>query len=168
MLKRAALSSLLVFSSGCSFLFMTRPPEIGSQPAFPVECTSNLVAPALDGAGSVLLAITTIVGAGIVASCDLNCGDTTGNTIGIASLVALTATFTASALSGVGAASHCDRVKLQSAACVNGSESACSALSWDPRKAPVKKATPPPEPASVCQKTDDCNGGICIDGYCRR
>lgn len=173
MLKRSVLGSLLLFSSGCSYLFMKRPPEIGSQPAVPVECTSNLGAPLLDGVGAALMALTTAAVVANVASCNFNCGDGVGNAFGIASLAALTATFTASSVSGAWAVSRCDRLKLQSEACVNGFEPSCRTLIWDPRTARQKPAPPagakaPDEPANTCQKTDDCDGGICIDGYCRR
>lgn len=172
MLKRTLLAALVLGSSGCSFLLMNRPPEIGTQPAYPIECTTNQVAPVLDALGGGLLAATTV---GVLVQ------DCTGQSCSAGSRVSgailtglLTTALVGSSVSGFRASSRCNRVQAQSQACVDGLDKACAALTWDPRTSGRRAAAPPAapaapaKPAGACASADDCDGGACIDGACRR
>ena len=178
MLRNWSLAMLLLFSSGCSYLFMNRPPEIGTQPAYPVECTDSRAAPVLDVLGAGFLAVSTIAGAARDASCTYNC-PTTGTTVGGVIVLALfTAPLLASSVSGFAAAARCERVKAQSEACAVGSNPACLNFGWDPRTARRRAGTsvpaaavpvtrPESRPPEACHGSEDCSTGSCVDGFCR-
>ena len=161
-----------VLSSGCSWAFMTKPPEVVSAPNYPIDCTTSRAAPILDTVclgyfilnGAVLAAQPDCASAGFGQSC-VSQETKTGGIVLSAGLGLLCAI---SAASGYGYASQCEQKKDLNALCIGGDQGACRQLrpGWLPA-APA--AMPPPQAPGVggCGKDTDCKGDrICSSGVC--
>jgi hypothetical protein len=164
----AVLACILAGSSGCSILFMRRPPE-EVRPGVPVECTSSRVAPGLDTA---VVGETVVTGSWLalmMSTCtDQYGGGSCTTRRDRATVLAVTAGIAAvyglSAISGYSSASRCSHMKTLSQ-CLVGNERACWKLPpgerppgsappprWQPRdRAPAPAWAPPPSapPASA-------------------
>jgi hypothetical protein len=172
--RSALLVTILHLASGCSWAFMTKPPEPVLTPNYPVECTSSRAAPVLDTICSGYFVVNAVVLAGM-KSCDeaafgescVESGTKTGGMILSAGLATLCAI---SAGSGYGMATKCGEVKTQNAMCITGDEAACKKLNstWTPpMKLPAGAAAAPGEPATGCSKDTDCKGNrVCDRGTC--
>ena len=146
--------------SGCSWAFMTRPPEVVVAPNHPVECTTSRAAPVLDtlcGGYFVLNGAVLAGGAGNY--------EQSARTGGIVISAALAALCIASAANGYVGAARCEHVKDQNALCMSGSMAACTALRPDWRPPPGGMSAPPAD--AGCTKDTDCKGDrVCDRGAC--
>ena len=166
----AAASAISVFSSGCSWLFMTKAREPVAVPNTPVDCTSSRVAPGFDVAGVAYFVVNGIV---ILSRPDCGsasfgetCWESSAKAAGTILSVALAGTYLASAITGFKSADRCEQVKDLNAQCISGNESSCHQLnpSWAPGV-----GWPPPAPAETpgCFKDTDCKGSrICVSSMC--
>jgi len=128
----AALGMAALSSAGCSFLFMSRPPEPVVTPNYPVECTSSRAAPVLD---TICAAYHGVAGIAILATpacsqepedvCIYDAGDKAAVA---AVMLGAAALCTASAVSGFRSAGRCREVKGLNALCITGDLAACRAL----------------------------------------
>jgi hypothetical protein len=117
-----ALSLVLTFGSGCSPIFMIRPPKTDE----PIDCTTSVAAPVLD----------TIVGAAFAAPVILdaarstckNCRWETSDKIMIIMNGSFVVASGLAAFLGYRNASHCSKMKSQYTLCLNGDEPSCKAL----------------------------------------
>jgi hypothetical protein len=181
--RTALLVVLLHAASGCSWAFMTRPPEVVAAPNYPLDCTSSRAAPVLDTIcaayfavnGLVLAGAKTCDGAGFLEPC-MDSGTKNGAIMVDVALIALCAI---SASNGYGYATRCGVLKDTNALCITGNEAACRQLNstWSPpMKYPATfpaqppTAVPPVQPtqdAAGCSKDLDCKGSrICERGAC--
>jgi hypothetical protein len=163
------VASLMLLTCSCSWLFQTRPPEIGSNAPYPVQCTTSDAAPVLDTIAGIFWTGTAI---GVLAGdCNgSNCD--TGAKVGAAALSGgIALAYYLSAGSGFQLTKRCQKLRETSSSCAGGDERSCAILNWDPRKAPhieeVIRRPPPPKPAGSCDHDSDCDHSACIDGYCR-
>jgi hypothetical protein len=187
--RLAVLASILQASSGCSWAFMQRPPEVVATPSSPVDCTSSRAAPVLDTICAGTFALSTVVLAGM-STCSNSgyyefCIDQ-GTMAGVLAVPAGLAVLCGlSAGSGYGAARRCEGVKTMNALRITGNEDACRQLnsSWTPgRRSTTPAATEPAwaaPPVDVpvgggCTKDVDCKGtrvcqrGVCVDPGAKR
>jgi hypothetical protein len=121
-------------TSGCSWAFMTKPPEVVSAPDHPIDCTASRVAPVLD---------TICVGSFIVEGfllataqdCALagrqSCFTGREKTGGLVLLAGLGLLCGLSASSGYGHATTCERKKELNALCMTRDQAACRRLRPD-------------------------------------
>jgi hypothetical protein len=154
-------------SSGCSWAFMNRKPDLVAAPNYPLDCTTSRAAPVLDTICAGYFVANTVVLAGFKtcesASPGESCyasGTKNGGMILSAGLAALCAL---SASSGFRNANQCSQAKDLNAMCITGDFSACQALrpGWTPpggatpafhpsmqRAAPVPAAGTAPDDAT--------------------
>lgn len=121
-------------TSGCSWAFMTRPPEVVSAPDHPLDCTTSRVAPVLD---------TICVGSFIVEGfllataqdCALagsqSCFSAGAKTGGLVLLAGLGLLCGLSASSGYHYAARCEQKKELNALCMTGDQATCRRLRPD-------------------------------------
>jgi hypothetical protein len=158
-----ALSAGLA-TGGCSWAFMTKPPDVVAAPQFPVDCTSSRTAPLLDticGGYFVLNAIS-VAGA---KECSSNpfaqeqgCLPAEAKAMGVPLSIGLAVLCTGAAIGGFGSASRCADMKAQNVGCIAGDPESCRALKpgWTPATdgrapvpiIPVPVVAPGREPAS--------------------
>jgi len=211
--RRAALTIASLLASGCSWIFMKKPPESVAVPQVAIECTSSRVAPGFDVAGTVYFVANAIalLARRECTGFNSDCVEKPAKIGGSIVSAALAITYAAAAHSGFESASRCEQVKDLNARCLGGSEADCRALnaSWVPPPAgpdwppespygsgcskdtdckgdricvaavcvdpterekappPAPKAAPPDPGPPKCERTIDCEEGICIDGRCR-
>lgn len=172
---RAALAAATcLLTSGCSWAFMTKPPEVVSAPNYPIDCTTSRAAPVLDTicvgyfiANGIYLASVQECPAGFGQSC-VSSSTKTGGLLLSAGLGVLCGI---SAASGYGYASRCDEKKDLNALCITGDQRACQQLrpGWVPTTAAPSRVTsgPPADVGPGCAKDTDCKGDrICVSGAC--
>ena len=172
---RAALAAATcLLMSGCSWAFMTKPPEVVSAPNYPLDCTTSRAAPVLDticvgyflANGIYLATVADCSSAGFGQRC-VESGTKTG---GILLSAALGVLCGISAASGYGSAARCEEKKDLNALCITGDQRACERLrpGWVPAATSPSGATSPPAPAGPgCTKDTDCKGErICVSGTC--
>lgn len=163
-------------TSGCSWSFMTKPPEVVSAPKYPLDCTTSRLAPVLDTIcvgyfifnGVLLATAQDCASAGLGQRCVS--GDTkTGGLLLSAGLGLLCGL---SASSGYGYAARCEQKKELNALCITGDQAACRRLrpDWVPAAGGAQYQGMPPPPADNsrgCAKDTDCKGDrICVSGAC--
>lgn len=188
-LTAALLASTL--GSGCSWVFMTRPPSSPPGPGQPLECTSSRTAPVLD-----TICAGYFVANGIVwvaaRSCDSaapgeKCYSSSAKSTGVAVSAGLAALCGISAVSGYGYSSRCQEMQSARSVCITGTEPACARPypGWTPAGAAPPPTPPPALPgpavppappgsqvgptptAPGCGKDTDCKGDrICEKGEC--
>ncbi|HSN90290.1 MAG TPA: hypothetical protein VLS93_03605, partial [Anaeromyxobacteraceae bacterium] len=129
-LLAAALALAALPAGGCSFLFMTRPPEPVLAPNAPVQCTRTRIAPVLD---TVCAVVHGAAGIAILSAPDCAPGelcviDANDQAAMAAAFLLPAAACTASAMSGFRSASRCREVKSLNALCIGGDLGACRAL----------------------------------------
>ena len=151
-LGSVALTALLLMSTGCSWIFVKKPPPLPVEPAPPVACTQSVAAPVLDTIGTVLLAtagVLTIVGGTHVTSCSPGCNyvscscapaPTPYIVAGVA-VVGLATTLGFSAASGYSTTARCRDLTQAQASCLTGVEASCRRLG-----SPLRGNDPAPEP----------------------
>lgn len=170
---RPSPALLLLATTGCSWVTMTRPPQPPVEPAPPATCTTSRLAPALDTVGAVLLvvpgAVTTGYGIATPVCTQGFCllepgsGGSKAAIIGVGVLMlGLAAVETASAVTGYGWASACEALKERQLSCLSGVEPSCAAL----------RAPPPREggkaPGETCQDDGECRAtDMCFQGRCQ-
>lgn len=172
--RSALLVAALHLASGCSWAFMTKPPEPVMTPNYPVECTSSRAAPVLDTICAGYFVANGIYWAA-QTSCDSaafgeTCAESSTKTTGILLSAGLAALCAVSAGSGYGTATRCEAVKTQNAMCITGDEAACVKLnsSWKPPlKVPAAAAGEAAPASGGCSKDTDCKGSrVCDRGAC--
>jgi hypothetical protein len=152
MLSTAALLVVALTLGGCSWIFMSKPPEPVVAPNYPVDCTASNAAPILDticagyfvANGIFLASYATCPGNYSTSSC-IDSGTKTAGIIASASLAVLCGV---SAGFGYGYASRCQQTKDLNALCITGDLAACQQLSpgWRPIWPPLQQGPPPPVP----------------------
>ncbi len=191
-LRRAAASLLAsTLGSGCSWIFMTRPPASVPEPSVPIECTTSRAAPVLDTVCAGYFVVNGIVWAAAKscssASPGEKCYSSSDKSTGIAVSAGLATLCGISAVSGYGYAGRCREVRASQALCISGNEAACLQLTSRPSPSPGPSpapapsspgtAAPPPPPPGApagpappiggCTKDTDCKGErICEKGQC--
>jgi hypothetical protein len=181
-LSRSVLLVVLVHSlSGCSWIFMTKAPEVVATPNYPVECTTSRAAPVLDAICAGYFVANGIYWAGQTNCADASfgesCAEGSTKSTGILLSAGLAALCAVSAGSGFGTATRCEVVKGYNALCITGDEAGCKKLnsSWTPpMKLPAAPAVSAPAapaaeaPAGAgCVKDVDCKGDrVCERGAC--
>lgn len=153
---RAALLLLTgaLAQSGCSWIFMSRPPDPVPVPTAPVDCTVSRAAPILD-----TICSGYFVANGIVLAATQTCPSPTNGTCfdqgtkvaGIALSAGLATVCGLSAAAGYGYANRCEETKVVNGQCISGNERACLKLNPDwspPRFVPAAPAQPPSPPAA--------------------
>jgi hypothetical protein len=69
-----ATAAALGLLTGCSWVFVQKPPQGPMQPASPLACTSNVVVPVADTVGAVLLGVSggmvAVAGLGMTQACE--------------------------------------------------------------------------------------------------
>jgi len=171
--SRAALAvATSMFLSGCSWAFMTKPPEVVAAPNYPLDCTTSRAAPVLDticvgyfiANGIYLAAVPDCASAGFGERCASSSTKTGGMLLSAG--LGLLCGF--SAASGYGFAARCEQKKDLNALCISGDQQACRTLrpGWAPSGA-VNAVPAPPDVARGCSKDTDCKGDrICVSGAC--
>jgi len=177
-------------SSGCSWAFMTKAPDVVAVPNYPVDCTTSRAAPILDticsayfvANGIYLATVTSCENASPGETC-FSSGTKAGGIVLSAGLAVLCG-FAAG--SGYDRAARCQQVKELNAGCITGDARACQQLrpGWVPAPvtppAPVPGVIapfpPPTGPSKVpdtapspagCTKDTDCKGDrVCDLGRC--
>ncbi len=171
------LSALL---SGCSWAFMTKPPEVVAAPNYPIDCTTSRAAPILDTVCLGYFVLNGLYLAAVKDCAQASLGETCYNqstkSAGILLSAGLGLLCTISASSGYGYASRCENQKDLNALCITGDQSACQRLrpGWVPQAMgapsyPTSRPQPPvpPDAAGGCFKDTDCKGDrICVSGAC--
>lgn len=172
--RSALLVAVLHLFSGCSWAFMTKPPEPVMTPSYPVECTSSRAAPVLDTICAGYFVANGIYWAA-QTSCDSasfgeTCAESSTKTSGLLLSAGLAALCALSAGSGYGTATKCEAVKTQNAMCITGDEAACKRLNstWTPPlKFPAASTGETAPAVPGCSKDTDCKGSrICQQGVC--
>lgn len=140
--RRAALACLAAWGlGGCSWAFMTRPPEGVAQPPGRVECTESKGAPALDWVAGGVFAAPGFIGL-LVAGNSCESGGCTEDDVivGLASLALLgvAALYVASATAGEDWARRCGELR-----CASGVEASCRKLPLLPGPPPPPEPSPP-------------------------
>lgn len=143
--RLAAITCLAAWAmGGCSWAFMTKPPEGVVQPAERVECTESKGAPTLDWVAGGLFAAPGALGVILVGAA---CGEEAAGPctaddlwLGLASLAALgvAAIFVASAKDGEANAKRCLELR-----CASGVEASCRKLPQSPAPPPQPELSPP-------------------------
>jgi len=157
--------------TGCSWLFVTKPPEPPLPASPPLECTSSVASPVIDTVAAGLLAglgVATVVAASpgvsgtpCTAYCGLFSGIFTGFTVGGAVLVAAAVPLAFSAGHGYATTSDCRHLKETQLACLSGVETSCAVL----RGSPSRQGKAAGEP---CVEGVECReGNTCFQGRCR-
>jgi hypothetical protein len=178
-----ALSSWLL--TGCSWLFMSKPPANVSTPNYPIDCSTTIAPPVLDSLCAGYFVLNGVVLAGLKdcasASYGESCAASNTKTGGILLSAGLAVLCGVSAGAGFGDASRCQSLKEQNALCMSGVTSACQKLNqgWAPHPLPTPQGPPPPawsppepplpapDPARGCAKDTDCKGDrVCNKGEC--
>ena len=158
-------------TTGCSWLFVNKPPEPPRPASPPLECTTSVASPVIDTVAAGLLAglgVVTIVAANpqvsgtpCTAYCGLFTGITTGIAVGGGLLVAAAVPLAFSAGHGYATTSDCRHLKETQLACLSGVETSCAALRGS--TSPQGKAAGEP-----CVEGVECReGATCIQGRCR-
>ena len=175
-LSAAAICALM---SGCSWAFMTKPPETVATPAYPIDCTTSRAAPVLDticvgyfiANGIYLASVEDCSSAGFGQSCVSS--STKAGGLLLSAGLGLLCGF--SAASGYGYAARCEEKKDLNALCITGDQESCRRLrpGWVPPAAggsPPGPVSPPgraPPVVNGCTKDTDCKGDrICLSGAC--
>jgi len=176
--RLAVLASILQTSSGCSWAFMQRPPEVVATPSYPVDCTSSRAAPVLDTVCAGYFALNTVVLAGLRTCSNSayyeSCVQPGAKAGGLAVSTGLAVLCALSAGSGYGSAGRCEAIKTMNALCITGNEDACRQLnsSWTPARRPTAPLAAEPASAAPpvewgCAKDVDCKGSrVCERGVC--
>ena len=168
----AACAALLL--TGCSWLFMSRPPEPVAAPNYPIDCTSSNAAPILDTICTVYFAVNDVAILTLKSCSNASFGEScvtdATRTGALVISTGLGVMCGVAARSGFVAAGACQEKKSLNALCINGDGAACQKLTpgWVPRPAgaPLAPAAPGPPPAG-CAKDTDCKGDrICVQGAC--
>lgn len=182
MVHRRMLIAAALSMTGCSWIFMTKPPDSVAVPHLPVDCTTSRAAPVLDTIcsgyfvvnGIVLLAVKDCAN----ASFGENCANSSTKTGGALLSAGLAVVCGVSAASGYGNAARCEQIKDSNLMCMSGDVSACRRLKadwtppggWQPIGSfpPQAPAGPePPVPVPGCARDTDCKGDrICEQGVC--
>ena len=125
-------------TTGCSWLFVTKPPEPPRPASPPLECTTSVAWPVIDTVAAGLLAapgVATLVAASPQATgtpCTSYCGlfsaMNTGIAVGGGVLVAAAVPLAFSAGHGYATTAECRQLKEAQLACVSGVETSCGAL----------------------------------------
>lgn len=177
MIQTRMLLATALCTTGCSWLFMTKPPHVVAAPNAPVDCTTSRAAPVLDTICSSYFVVNGIYLIAVKDCADAFAGETcasSGTKAGGAVLSgALALVCGLSAASGYGDAGRCEKIKDDNALCIAGDVNACRVLrpGWmPPDRRPPPAAAPPPapsEPVPGCSKDTDCKGNrICERGAC--
>ena len=140
-LAAAALAAAALPSSGCSWLFVQRPPPGPLEPSPPVACTSSAAAPAADVTGAILLEAagltTTLVGI-LGAVCPPgeswcmfgypSAGAKAAVTVVGLGLTGAAIAYAFSASYGFSHSAECRRLVEAQLACASGVEASCQSL----------------------------------------
>jgi len=140
-------------STGCSWLFVDRPPGLPIEPTPPVACTASVAAPVADTVGAVVFAaggvVALVEGANTKTGFASPSGFQSAWLVGGLAGLAVAGTLVASAGSGYQTTAQCRDLKQAQAACLTGVEAACRSLRLDaapPRpESPPEVRTPAPE-----------------------
>jgi hypothetical protein len=176
-MAKNAISAVLacVFSSGCSWAFMTKPPEVVSAPNYPIDCTTSRAAPVVDTLCLSYFVINSVYLASVAdcatASFGQTCYSQSTKTGGILLSAGLGLLCGLSAASGYASAARCEEKKDLNALCITGDVRACQRLrpGWVPAASGPSFGTmpPPPDTSGGCTKDTDCKGDrICVSGAC--
>lgn len=128
-----ATAATLGLLTGCSWVFVQKPPQGPMQPASPLACTSNVVAPVADTVGAVLVGVSggmvAVAGLGMTEACEPWC---TGAKVvlvaggllelGAATVLAFSAGY------GYSNTAECRALKEAQLSCTSGVEEACRTL----------------------------------------
>ena len=181
--RLGVLALVVHLGSGCSWIFMERPPDVVAAPDYPVQCTSSRAAPIIDAVyagsmalGGVMFAAMSTCSGGSTTSQE-GCVDAGAKAAMVGAYAAAAVVTAVAASQGLKAARRCDDLKSLNALCITGHEDACRKLNsaWTPsrrpeppggwqREAPVD--TPVPG-AAGCTRDVDCKGSrVCERGVC--
>jgi len=170
--RAGVLALTLLPATGCSWLFVAKPPEPPIPASPSIVCTTSVASPVIDTVAAGLLAglgVATIVAANPQASgtpctdyCGLFRGLTAGIAVGGAVLVAAAVPLAFSAGHGYATTSDCRRLKEMQLACVSGVEGSCAPLRGT---SPSRQGKAAGEP---CVEDVECREGrTCVQGRCQ-
>jgi len=174
---RAALAAATcLLASGCSWAFMTKPPEVVPAPNYPIDCTTSRAAPVLDTVCAAYFVANGIYLA-TAQGCDSasfgqSCISNDTKTVGLFLSAGLGLLCGVSAAAGYGQATRCEQKKDLNALCITGDQQACRRLraDWVPPAAGAPDQSTGSFPSDVgrgCSKDTDCKGDrICVSGVC--
>jgi hypothetical protein len=165
--------AICALMSGCSWAFMTKPPEAVPAPNYPMDCTTSRAAPVLDticvgyfiANGIYLAALQDCASASFGQSC-VSSSTKTGGVL-LSTGLGLLCGF--SAASGYGYAARCEEKKNLNALCITGDQQSCRQLrpGWAPPPAGASGPSTGSDPGYGCAKETDCKGDrICVSGVC--
>ena len=171
----AAVSSCLL--TGCSWIFMGKPPEHVAAPAYPIDCSTSRAPPVLDSICTGYFILNGAVLAGMkdceAARYGESCASSSTRTGGMVLSVGLALLCGISAGTGFADAGRCESLKELNALCMTGDARACQRLrqGWTPAAGPA--LLPPvvpaadPMPLRSCMKDTECKGSrVCNHGEC--
>ena len=166
-------AAICILISGCSWAFMTKPPQTVATPAYPIDCTTSRAAPILDticvgyfiANGIYLASLEDCSSAGFGQSCVSS--STKAGGLLVSAGLGLLCGF--SAASGYGYAARCEEKKDLNALCISGDQESCRRLrpGWVPQPAGGSSPRMTPDVAAGCTKDTDCKGDrICVSAVC--
>jgi len=142
----AAVAVAAASQAGCSWAFMTRPPQTPVAAELPLTCTESRAAPVLDTAGAAFMATLGIAGAAAVADfgqafagspCVGAC--IAGMAVVLVPTLAAATVYGFSAAHGYSGAGRCEDLRSWQGACIAGDSAACERLRGT-RPAPASTA----------------------------